>query len=174
MQVLDRAAEALTAAGHTVVDLPMPGAWQQIPRLQRLVMAYDMDKALAWERRAHEGSLSAIMKSYLDEGRGTSSRAYDSAMATTRETMREVDGVFGAADVILSPPAAGEAPKGLHATGDPAFNRLWTQMQMPCLTLPAGRGPAGLPVGIQVAARAGRDALLLEAALALETALASA
>ena len=173
VRALDRAAEALEAAGHTVIDLPTPPVWQQIPRLQRLVMAYDMDKALGHERRAHEASLSSIMKSYLDEGRGTSARAYDAAMATTRETVREVDAVFGKADVILSPPAAGEAPKGLHATGDPAFNRLWTHLQLPCLTLPAGAGPNGLPVGVQLAARIGQDALLLEASLALERALVS-
>ena len=174
VRALDRAAEALESAGHHVVDCPTPPAWQQIPRLQRLVMAYDMDKALAHERRANEASLSSIMKTYLDEGRGTSARAYDAALATTRETQREVDLVFGAADVILSPPAAGEAPKGLHATGDPAFNRLWTQLQLPCLALPAGRGPNGLPVGVQVAARTGQDALLLAAAAALEAALAAA
>ena len=173
VRALDRAAGALEAAGHTVIDLPTPPAWQQVPRLQRLVMAYDMDKALGHERRAHEASLTSIMKSYLDEGRGTSSRAYDAALATTRDVMREADAVFGAADVILSPPAAGEAPKGLHATGDPAFNRLWTQLQLPCLTLPAGTGPNGLPVGVQVAARTGQDALLLEAALMLERALAA-
>ena len=172
VHALDRAAERLAAAGHVVRDLPTPPAWQQIPRLQRLVMAYDMDKALGHERRAHEAKLSSIMKSYLDEGRGTSSRAYDAALAATRDVMREVDSVFGEADVILSPPAPGEAPKGLHATGDPAFNRLWTQMQLPCLTLPAGSGPNGLPVGVQVAARNGQDKLLLEAALALEHALA--
>lgn len=172
VRALDRAADALAAAGHAVTDLPTPPAWQQIPRLQRLVMAYDMDKALGYERRTYETSLSPIMKTYLDEGRGTASRAYDAAMATTRDTMREVDTVFGPADVIISPPAAGEAPKGLHATGDPAFNRVWTQLQLPCLTIPAGTGPNGLPVGVQLAARVGQDALLLAVAMELERALA--
>ena len=168
---LDRAAEALRKAGHTIVDLPTPKALQPIPRLQRLVMAYDMDKSLGHERRHFENSLSPILKAYLDEGRGTAARAYDAAIATTRETMRDIEAVFGAADVILSPSAAGEAPKGLHATGDPAFNRIWTQLQLPCLTLPAGSGPNGLPVGVQLAARSGQDALLLAVALATETAL---
>jgi amidase len=168
---LDRAAEALRKGGHAVVDLPTPKALQPIPRLQRLVMAYDMDKALSHERRHYESSLSPILKAYLDEGRGTSARAYDAAIATTRETMRDIDAIFGEADVILSPSAGGEAPKGLHATGDPAFNRIWTQLQLPCLTLPAGKGPNGLPVGVQLAARSGQDALLLAVALATETAL---
>ena len=168
---LDRAAEALTRAGHGITDLPTPPALQPIPRLQRLVMAFDMDKALGHERRHHDAKLSSIMKTYLDEGRGTSSRAYDAAIASTREVQRDIESVFGDADVILSPSAAGEAPKGLHATGDPAFNRIWTQLQLPCINVPAGTGPSSLPVGVQLAARTGQDALLLGAALALETAL---
>ena len=169
--VLDRAMAALETAGHAVRDLPMPPQLHQLVRLQRLVMAYDMDKSLADERRRHEAKLSSILKSYLDEGRSISARAYDGALVTTREVMRDLDGVFGDADVILSPPAPGEAPKGLQATGDPAFNRVWTQLQLPCLTLPAGKGPHGMPVGIQLAARTGQDALLLAAALATESAL---
>ena len=168
---LDRAMAALEGAGHTVRDLPMPPQLHQLVRLQRLVMAYEMDKALGDERRRHEAKLSSILKSYLDEGRAISTRAYDGAIATTREVMRDIDAVFGDADVILSPPAPGEAPKGLQATGDPAFNRVWTQLQLPCLSLPAGIGPNGMPVGVQLAARTGQDALLLAAALATESAL---
>lgn len=171
VSVLDAASEALGRAGHVVVDLPAPPMVQPIARLQRLVMAYEMDKSLGHERREHEAKLSAILKTYLDEGRGTSARAYDAAIATTREVMRDIDSFFGEADVILSPSAPGEAPRGLHATGDPAFNRVWTQLQLPCISVPAGKGPNDLPVGVQLAARSGQDVLLLAAALALQTAL---
>lgn len=172
VRALDTTAERLTAAGHTVVDLPTPPALQPLARLQRLVMAYDMDKSLAHERRLHETQLSSIMKTYLDEGRGTSSRAYDAAMAATREAMRDLDLIFGENDVILSPSAPGEAPKGLHATGDPAFNRIWSLLQLPCLTVPAGRGPNGLPIGVQLTARTGQDSLLLAVGAAVERVLA--
>ena len=171
VRTLDAAAEALARAGHVVSDLPTPPLVQPIPRLQRLIMAYDMDKSLGHERRHYESSLSSIMKSYLDEGRGTSSRAYDAAIATIREVQRDIEALFGEADVILSPSAPGEAPKGLHATGDPAFNRIWTTLQLPCVTVPAGTGPNGLPVGVQLSGRSGQDALVLSAALAVETAL---
>ena len=168
---LDKASDALRKAGHAVTDLPTPKMLQPLPRLQRLVMAYDMDKSLGHERRMFESSLSSILKSYLDEGREITPRAYDAALATTREAQRDIESVFGPYDAILSPPAAGEAPKGLHATGDPAFNRIWTLLQLPCITVPAGHGPNGLPIGVQLAARAGQDALLLAVALATETAL---
>lgn len=168
---LDRAVAALRQAGHAVSDLPTPPALQSLPRLQRLVMAYDMERALAHERRVHEGKLSAILKTYLDEGRGISARAYDSAIGAARTVQCEAEALFGEAEVILSPSAPGVAPKGLHATGDPAFNRVWTLLQMPAVTVPAGFGPHQLPVGVQLVARIGQDAALLAAALALETAL---
>ncbi len=171
VRVLDHAMEALQAAGHAVSDLPTPASLQALPRLQRLVMAYDMSRSLGHERRVHEASLSPILKSILDEGGGMSGRAYDAALASVRDVIRDIDGLFGAVDVILSPPAPGEAPRGLEATGDPAFNRIWTLLQLPCLTVPVGHGPNGLPVGVQLAARPGQDALLLAAAAATETAL---
>ena len=62
---LERAAEALRKAGHGVSDLPTPHSLQNLPRLQRLVMAYDMERALAYERLVHESRLSSILKTLL-------------------------------------------------------------------------------------------------------------
>jgi Asp-tRNA(Asn)/Glu-tRNA(Gln) amidotransferase A subunit family amidase len=59
-------------------------------------------------------------------------------------------------ELMLTLPAAGEAPRGLASTGNAAFNRLWTMLGVPCITLPAGRGARGLPLGVQLIAR--RDA----------------
>jgi Asp-tRNA(Asn)/Glu-tRNA(Gln) amidotransferase A subunit family amidase len=53
-------------------------------------------------------------------------------------------------DALLTPAAPGEAPEGLGWTGDPGFNSLWTSLHVPCATIPAGEGPAGLPLGVQV------------------------
>jgi len=71
-------------------------------------------------------------------------------------------------DAILTLAAPGQAPRGLDDTGSAVFNALWTQLYMPCLTLPAGDGPDGLPVGIQLAARRHADDRLLAAGLWVE------
>jgi len=37
---------------------------------------------------------------------------------------------------------------------------MWTVLRLPCLTLPNGTGPTGLPLGLQVIAPAHADAAL--------------
>ena len=51
------------------------------------------------------------------------------------------------------------------------MNLPWTQAGMPALTLPIGVGADGLPLGLQIIARAGDDERLLVWAETLETLL---
>jgi Asp-tRNA(Asn)/Glu-tRNA(Gln) amidotransferase A subunit family amidase len=68
---------------------------------------------------------------------------------------------FAVADVLLAPCVRGEAPEGLHHTGDPAFQAIWTLLHTPTVTLPTATGPNGLPVGIQLVGGRHQDARLL-------------
>jgi Asp-tRNA(Asn)/Glu-tRNA(Gln) amidotransferase A subunit family amidase len=64
-------------------------------------------------------------------------------------------------DLWISPAAVGPAPKGLDSTGDPVMSLPWTQAFKPVVSVPAGRGADGLPMGLQVAAVMGDDEELL-------------
>jgi Asp-tRNA(Asn)/Glu-tRNA(Gln) amidotransferase A subunit family amidase len=64
-------------------------------------------------------------------------------------------------DLWVCPAARGPAPQGLEATGDPNLNLPWTHAGMPALTLPAGVAANGLPVGLQLAAEAEEDEMLV-------------
>ena len=72
---------------------------------------------------------------------------------------------------VASPSAPGEAPEGLGFTGEPAFNLVWTSLHVPCVTVPVGRGPHGLPLGIQVVGPRGADAQVLAWARWVQAAL---
>ena len=75
-------------------------------------------------------------------------------------------------DLLLTLAAPGEAPKGLASTGDSMFNGLWTLLGVPCITLPRGKGAAGLPLGVQLVGAAGNGAALLRSAQWTANALA--
>ena len=83
------------------------------------------------------------------------------ALAAGRGTFRRLEAAFPAMmeglDALLTPSAPGEAPEGLSFTGDPVFNATWTALHVPCVTIPAGTGPKGLPLGVQIVARHGED-----------------
>jgi Asp-tRNA(Asn)/Glu-tRNA(Gln) amidotransferase A subunit family amidase len=81
--------------------------------------------------------------------------------------------VFEAADLLLAPSAPGEAPRGLDSTGEATFNRLWTGLLVPCLNLPAGTGPMGLPVGVQTVGARNDDFRLLGWSRWIEACLAA-
>jgi len=75
-------------------------------------------------------------------------------------------------EVMLTPSAPGAAPAGLRSTGEPTFNRLWTLLGTPCINVPGLSDPDGLPLGVQIVARFGRDRFALSAAALLERAIA--
>ena len=70
------------------------------------------------------------------------------------EAMRDVD-------FLLTPSAPSEAPASLASTGDPVFNRAWTLFGVPCVTVPFGKGPHGLPLAVQLVGAMDADMALL-------------
>jgi Asp-tRNA(Asn)/Glu-tRNA(Gln) amidotransferase A subunit family amidase len=92
---------------------------------------------------------------------------YLAAIAAAPRYAARLAEIFDEYDAIITPAAAGVAPKGLDATGDPAFCTLWTLTGLPSLSLPLLAGEGGLPLGVQLIGAAGRDARLLRTARAL-------
>ncbi len=121
----------------------------------------------------HREALPPALRAALDEAQGLGTQDYDAARRTAHHARRSLKDVFGdgGVDVILTYSSAGAAPAGLASTGDSRFNRLWTLMGVPCVTVPAGTDD-GLPLGVQVIARFGDDGRALAAARLIEQALA--
>jgi Asp-tRNA(Asn)/Glu-tRNA(Gln) amidotransferase A subunit family amidase len=166
---LEAAADRLAAAGAKVADTALPPECAGCDEYQRVIGSFEGLRNHMPELCRHEAMLSSRLreekialgrKLTLDEFRDAC-RAADKARAAAREWATGFD-------AVLTLPAAGEAPFGLADTGSAVFNAIWTQLHMPCLTLPAGSGPNGLPVGVQLVARRHADERLLETALWVE------
>ena len=74
-------------------------------------------------------------------------------------------------DAILTLPAFGEAPRGLHYTGDAEYCAPWTFVGAPAVTLPAGFGKNALPLGIQIVGDYRNDLRVLRVAKWVEATL---
>ncbi|MCH0540239.1 amidase [Streptomyces sp. MUM 203J] len=92
------------------------------------------------------------------------------AQRLRRALSRRLDGVFRRADLLLTP-ARPNPPHGHDGPGERYSTALTWAFNLsghPALSLPAGFGPDGCPVGLQVVARHGEEALLLTVARAFE------
>jgi amidase len=171
---LDHARAALERAGAWVAEIAVPPEHEGLTAAQETIMGFELVRELAYERLQHSAELSPRLGQMLDAGMAVGPDVYDAAIAERDAARARLDGFFGPCDAVLAPAAPGEAPPGLGYTGNPVFNRMWTLLGVPCVTLPARRGEHGLPVGVQLVGRVGDDARLMAAALFAEQALAAA
>ncbi|GAB6112757.1 amidase [Desulfomicrobium salsuginis] len=109
----------------------------------------------------------------IERGRAVPADRVAAARMSRGNLRRELTSLMDAhsLDLWVCPSALGEAPEGCGSTGDPAMNLPWTHAGLPAISLPAGRGAAGLPMGLQCVGRFGQDQRLAAAAARLETAL---
>src|SRR5437016_1927179 len=168
--LLERTASRLAAAGATVRDVALTPA--DILDHHRRIFEFEAARNYAYEYEVHGDKLSpALRDGLLVPGRALPLAAYIEAIETAEAFRRNLDEVFGEFDVLLAPSAPGEAPKGLGSTGDPRFNAIWTLAWTPCVTLPAGTGRKGLPLGLQLVGPRFGDEALLDAAAWVEARL---
>jgi Asp-tRNA(Asn)/Glu-tRNA(Gln) amidotransferase A subunit family amidase len=113
-------------------------------------MGFEMARALAWEYLNFPEQISRSLKPRLDEGWKVTRADYDAVRETARQCRRALAGQMRELDFLLTPSAPSEAPRSLDSTGDPVFNRAWTLLGVPCVTVPHGKGAHGLPLGMQL------------------------
>jgi amidase len=169
---LDTARAALERAGTRVEELASAPEHHGLTAAQDKIMGFETVRALADERIRHSAELSPRLAQLLDAGMAVGAEEYDSARALTEAARAGLAGFFAGYDAILVPAAPGEAPAGLGYTGNPVFNRMWTLLGVPCVTVPARWGESGLPTGVQLVGRMHDDARLMACAAFLERALA--
>jgi Asp-tRNA(Asn)/Glu-tRNA(Gln) amidotransferase A subunit family amidase len=154
--------EFVAALGTSVAAVDLPESFAEAWEGHRTIMAADMAHNLA--PLVARGEPSETMRALLAHGRSIKAVDYLAALANAQRYAASLADVFNEYDAILTPATAGVAPKGLSATGDPAFCTLWTLTGLPSLSLPLLAGEGGLPLGVQLVGPAGHDARLLRTA----------
>lgn len=144
-------------------DLPerFASAWEA----QRMIMAAEMAHNLG--RLADQGGdkISAQFRALITEGREVGAAQYLGAVANATALREGLVELFQQeCTAIITPAAPGAAPKGLAATGNPAFCSLWSLTGLPAITLPLLASQDGMPLGVQLIGAPGDDARLLRTA----------
>jgi Asp-tRNA(Asn)/Glu-tRNA(Gln) amidotransferase A subunit family amidase len=150
-------------AGYEVVSVPALADFSQIDeRMRRAVAAEAARVHRDWYAR-FGGLYHGKTVELIERGQKVSDEQLERDLAQRAVLRAELAALMDehGIDLWLSPPALGVAPHGLGSTGDPVMNIPWTQAGMPALCVPAGRNDKGLPMGLQLAGRFGRDEDLL-------------
>lgn len=161
---LEAAAATLARAGARVTEYQLPPAFDAMAAAHGVINDYEAYRALSHELRIAPGKISATLQPRIPRWAACTLEAYVSAQQTVADCRLMLRDVFKDYDALLVPSAPGEAPVTLNSTGEAIFNAIWTALHVPAITLPAGRGPHGLPVGVQLVGAYGADYALLACA----------
>ena len=163
--LLERTATVLSSKGASIVDVAFAPAYDDIIDDHAAITGWESVRNYADERLRNPDKMrDEIKDGPMKRGLAVPFERYVAAQRQAVAFRAHVDALFDKVDVLLTASAPGEAPEGIAFTGDPVFNSIWTLAHTPCVTLPAGTGSKGLPLGVQLVGLRHADDRLLSAA----------
>jgi Asp-tRNA(Asn)/Glu-tRNA(Gln) amidotransferase A subunit family amidase len=164
---LATAARRLADAGAIVEDLDLPDAFNGLDAAHATIVRYEGGVSFLPEYINAGPMLARDLKARVENTGQITAERLLAAHALADRCRPMLDALFGPElDVILTPGSRGEAPVGLHSTGEDVFNRMWTLLHAPNIGIPACFTLSGLPVGVTLITGRLTDARLLAIAAA--------
>ncbi len=150
--------------GDACDEIPLPAPFEGAIDTLATIMNADLAKNLGRYFEHGRERISDVLTGMIENGRKVLAIDYQIALDWREVYYAGLSEIFDQYDAILTPATLGTAPKGLHATGSPAFCSLWSLTGVPAVTLPLMQGENGLPIGIQLVGPRNDDGRLLRAA----------
>ena len=147
----------IKSLGSVVREVELAGIFDRAVDAQRVVMAANLWHNLADFCINNGSSLLPETIQRAEAGKMISAEEYIEAQELVGSLNHAVDQLLGHYDAIITASATGEAPLGLESTGNAIFQCMWTLMGVPTISLPLLKGPNGMPIGVQLIGRKGRD-----------------
>ena len=168
LAAIDATASALSTAGVRVSAMTLPQLFEGMGKAHHTIEYFELARALQHEYCTEGQRLSSPITQRIEKGLACPPAEYEGALALREQCRQSMRDLLAGVDLLIVPAAPGEAPEGLDTTGKAVFNRLWTALGLPAITLPGPSGPRGLPLGLQFVAASRQDARLLAHAAWLE------
>jgi Asp-tRNA(Asn)/Glu-tRNA(Gln) amidotransferase A subunit family amidase len=162
--LIEGAVPRLAKAGASIREITLPQQFDGIETAHGRINDYEMVRAFAYERANHPEKISATLTAKIKESDMCTYEQYIGAQQYAAKCRALLSRAFSDVDVLLVPSAPGEAPATLTTTGESTFNRIWTALHVPAVTLPVFTGPTGLPIGAQLIGPFGGDLKMLACA----------
>lgn len=161
---MERVANSFRSADARVTDVTLDATFANLTAARARINAYERARGMAYEWHRHREAISERLRATIAQGFAMPPEEYWAAQDLVAQCRALLAIAMKEVDVLLTPCVPGEAPGGLHSTGEPRFQELWTALYVPTFSIPAGSGPGGLPTAVQLVGKAGHDEKLLAVA----------
>ena len=121
-----------------------------IDKHHRIIHESDLANNFQVYYKKSKSKLSKEMQAAISKGMKYSAKEYLDAVDFMDRSYESYKEVFEDYHGVLSPCSTGVADKGLKSTGSADFNRVWSYMHTPAISLPLLQGENNLPLGIQL------------------------
>ena len=170
-EALHGAGRLLAEAGATVVPLVLSEPFAQLTQQHDDIMQDGGRGAFLAEYLAHPALLHDEFKRKVENQYGFTGHHMREVLDAAAMRRIDFDREFGILDAVLTLSAPGIAPVGIASQGMATFNRIWTALHVPCISIPGMHGTHGLPIGMQLVQRRYEDARLLQVGAAVASVL---
>ncbi len=127
-----------------------PSYFKDINKYHQIIHETDLANNFSEYYTKHKKKLSSFMLKAITNGNKYSAKDYAEAIDFMKRSYESYKEVFDDYHGVLSPSSVGVAPKNLKTTGSAEFNKFWSFMGVPSISLPLLQGESDLPLGVQL------------------------
>ncbi len=127
-----------------------PSYFEDIPKYHQIIHEVDMANNFQVYYKKDKTKLSKEMREAISRGLKYSAKEYGDAADFMKQSYESYKEVFEDYHGIITPSSSGVADKGLNSTGSADFQKIWTYLGLPTISLPLLTGENDLPLGVQV------------------------
>ena len=128
----------------------VPGYFKDIPKHHQIIHETDLANNFQAYYKKDKKKLSKEIRDAIERGLKYSAYDYANAIDFMEQSYQSYKEVFEDYHGVITPSASGVAEKGLKSTGSADFQKIWTYMGLPTISLPLLTGESDLPLGVQL------------------------